>query len=119
MNRALKIAEEFGKKSMNVTFDLAIAKMAYKIQEEESPKHDKLFISLGSFHIKSCLLSILGIMIAESGGPFVLKDSRVLAPGSEKRIHSCQVLQEMQAITSHWKGYILTSFWIAALIDTS
>ena len=33
-------------------YDLAIAKLAMQIQAEEKPTFDKIFISLGSFHLE-------------------------------------------------------------------
>ena len=115
LNRSLKIAEESNKDSINVTFDLAIAKMAMQIQDEERPKYDKVFISLGPFHIKSCFMGILGQLIAESGGPFVLIESGVLAKGSllgfrlGKNYKRCVKLNELLALaleTLHFQAFL-------------
>ena len=39
------------KENNTVTYDLATAKLAMQIQAEEKPTFDKIFISLGSFHL--------------------------------------------------------------------
>ena len=52
LNRGIQIANELNRQSLCVTYDLAIARMAMKIQQEESPKYDRLFINFGSFHIE-------------------------------------------------------------------
>ena len=46
------IASESQKENNSVTYDLAIAKLAMQIQAEEKPIFDKIFISLGSFHLE-------------------------------------------------------------------
>ena len=49
MNKAVKVAEECGKKSISVTYDLAIAKKAMQIQTTEKPKYDVVFVNLAHF----------------------------------------------------------------------
>lgn len=49
---ALKIADECGQKYIVVTYDLAIASKAYRIQADVAPAFDRVFISLGAFHIQ-------------------------------------------------------------------
>ena len=82
MQRALLVAEECQRKSIAVSYDLAIAKIAMQIQETERPAFDKLFICLGVFHIEMAFFSALGKVIADSGGIHVLNECEVLAPGS-------------------------------------
>ena len=82
LRRALKIATECKLNSISVTFDLAIAKIAYQIQATESPALDAVFINLGAFHIELAYFNAIGKYIAESGGPFILTGSEVLASGS-------------------------------------
>lgn len=48
---ALELLNESGQDFFVVTYDLGIASKAYKIQLECSPKFDRLYIVLGSFHI--------------------------------------------------------------------
>lgn len=50
LDTALTIAEECHQKYIIVTYDLAIACKAYRIQADLSPKFDRVFITLGSFH---------------------------------------------------------------------
>ena len=50
-----------------MTYDLAIAKIALKIQATESPKYD-VFVNLGALHIEMAFFSAIGKYTAESGG---------------------------------------------------
>ena len=72
MRRSKCIANENGKDSIAVTYDLAIAKIAMQIQAEDSPKYDMLFISLGSFHIEMCIFAMIGKYVDESGEPNII-----------------------------------------------
>lgn len=49
---ALKLAEECNQHYIVVTYDLAIASKAYKIQADMKKEFEKLFINLGAFHIE-------------------------------------------------------------------
>ena len=49
MKRSIKIADDAGRDSISVTYDLAIAKIALQIQAEEKPRLNRIFVSLGSF----------------------------------------------------------------------
>ena len=51
MVQSQKVANECNEKYMQVTYDLAIAKIAISIQATEKLRFDNLFINLGSFHI--------------------------------------------------------------------
>ena len=82
LRRALKIAAECNLRTIPVTFDLAIAKVAYQIQATESPAFDAVFINLGAFHIEMAYFNAIGKYINESGGPYILIESGVLASGS-------------------------------------
>ena len=53
-----------------------------QIQNNESPKYDQLFINLGTFHIKLAFFKVLGKIVGESGGPYVLQEAKVLAKSS-------------------------------------
>ena len=74
MRRSLRIASEGQKENISVTYDLAIAKLAMQIQAEEKPTFDKIFISLGSFHLEMAFFSVLEKFIEESGGPHILNE---------------------------------------------
>lgn len=49
---AITIANECKQTNIVVTYDLAIASRAYRIQADMAPKFDRIFINLGSFHIE-------------------------------------------------------------------
>ena len=74
MKRAQKIAEENRKQEICVTYDLAIAKIAHQLQEEEVPKFDNVFFALGGFHIEMAAFAVFGKYIAKSGGPDILNE---------------------------------------------
>ena len=82
MKRSLEVAKEAGRTSIAVTYDLAIAKLAMKIQFEERPFYDSLFIALGPFHIEMAFFSAIGKLVEESGGPHILNECDILAKGS-------------------------------------
>ena len=71
MKRSIDIAYTIKQRQTFVTYDLAIAKIAKRIQSEESPVYDNLFIMFGSFHIELSFLSWLGKFIKGSGGPYI------------------------------------------------
>ena len=50
--------------------DLGIAKIAMQIQNQ---KYDGAFIALGYFHIEMAFFKVLVKIIAQSGGPYILK----------------------------------------------
>ena len=56
--------------------------IAVKIQNEEKPVFDQLFVHLGAFHIKMALLKAFRKVIEESGGPYFSNECDVLAKGS-------------------------------------
>ena len=101
---SLSIANECGRKTIAVTYDFAITKLALQIQHEEKPTFDRVFIALGSFHIEMAFFSALGKIIAESGGPHILNESEVLATGSLKSFHKgknynrCKKMHELLAL---------------------
>jgi len=53
------------------------------------PEFDNLFVLFGVFHILMCLFRAIGRFLAESGGPVMLTDSGVLAPGSLRGFIEC------------------------------
>ena len=65
-----------------VTYDLDVAKTAHRIQITSQLEFEKLFVMFGVFHSLMCFFRAIGKAIAESGGPAMLTDSGVLAPGS-------------------------------------
>ena len=67
-----------------VTYDLAIAKIAKRIQSEESPVYDNLFITFESFHIKLSFFFIAWKIVESPGGPYILYECDIVAMGSRK-----------------------------------
>ena len=82
LKQSQKIAEECGEDHALVTYDLAVAKIAKQIQDAEQPSFDNIFIMFGSFHIELSFFGSLGKLIEGSGGPFVLSEQDIIAPGS-------------------------------------
>lgn len=82
LKMGLQLADECGQRYISQTYDLAIAKMALAIQAEEKPGFDRIFIQLGSFHIELAFFKAVGKFFEESGGPYILAESGVLAQGS-------------------------------------
>ena len=82
MRRSLNVAKECGEEFSILSYDLLMAKQVKKIQAEESPEFDNLFIQFGQFHIMGSMLSSLGRIIEGSGGPYVLIEAGIIAPGS-------------------------------------
>ena len=52
MKHSIDIANTVKQRQAFVTYNLAIAKIAKKMQSEESPVYDNLFIIFGTFHIE-------------------------------------------------------------------
>ena len=74
-----------------------------QIQAEKKPTLDKIFISLGYFHLEMAFFSALGKIIEESGGPHVLDECKVLAKGSINsflRGKSCKRCKRMHELSS-------------------
>ena len=82
MRRSLKLATECGKSSIAVSYDLAIAKMALRIQAKEAPLYDNILIAIGAFHIKLAFFNAIGKYVEESGVSYILTEKEVLAGGS-------------------------------------
>ena len=60
LKRALAFANQSERDSIAVTYDLAIAKIAMHLQAEESPKYDKAFAAMGSFHMELTMFGAIG-----------------------------------------------------------
>ena len=121
IRRSLRIASEGQKENISVTYDHAIAKLTMQIQAEEKPTFDKIFTSLGSFHLEiTFFFSALGKIIEESGGPHILNECKVLAKGSTnsflrgKRYKQCKRMHELLALAFeilHFESYLTTRNW--------
>ena len=64
-----------------MTHNLTITKMALQLQEEEAPKFDISFVTLGGFHIQGAVFVVFGKYIAKCGGPDILNECHI----TEKR----------------------------------
>ena len=80
--RSQIVASECNEPHALVTYDPAVAKIAKQVQTTEKPLFDNVFIMFGSFHIEMSYFSSLGRIIEGSGGPYVLTEMEVVAPGS-------------------------------------
>lgn len=86
IHKTLEIAEnirkECGQDHLLLTYDLAMAKPAYKIQIDCAPKFDALFINLGPFHVELTFFKAIGKVINESGIPRIFVSSELISEGS-------------------------------------
>lgn len=82
MKRAIKIADECNQTYIQVTYDLAIAKIALQVQSMQNDDFARLFIHLGPFHIQMSFLKAVGTFISSCGLTTVMVDSGLLAAGS-------------------------------------
>jgi hypothetical protein len=64
--------------SISFIYNSTIAKVATKLQAEESPKYNKVRIGLGAFHIESAAFEAFGKYIAESRGPHNHNETYIL-----------------------------------------
>lgn len=82
MLQSLKAADECGQKYVQVTYDLAIAKIALQIQANENDVFSRLFVHLGSFHIQLAYFKAVGKFIENNGITNLMSASEILASGS-------------------------------------
>ncbi|GFW80337.1 hypothetical protein TNCV_2944701 [Trichonephila clavipes] len=104
MEQSKKIAEDLHQRCIQVTYDLAIAKVAFQIQATEKPKFDNLFIHLGPFHIMMAYFKAIGKVISDCGLTNVMVESSLLANGSVngfldgKHFNRCKRLHPLVAL---------------------
>lgn len=82
MERTLIAADECGQKNIQVTYDLAIAKVALQIQSNQKERFQRLFIHFGPFHIFLALFKAIGKFIDDSGICSLMSMAELLAAGS-------------------------------------
>ena len=120
MRRSLKIASEGQKENISMTYDHAIAKLVMQIQAEEKPAFNKIFISLGSFHLEIAFFSALDEIIEELSGPHILNEINILAKGSTasflrgKSYKRCKRMHELSLLAFeilHFESYLTTRNW--------
>lgn len=115
LRRSLQIASECGKTYYNVTYDLAMAKIALRIQctEEEIAN---LFIYFGSFHIMMSYHKAVGKFIHGSGLVNLLIDSGILANGSAntfstgKHLNRCRKIHTVLSLALkilHFENFMI------------
>lgn len=122
VNETLEMANEIAKQCQQdhiiVTYDLAIAKMAMQIQENEKPKFDNIFVNLGAFHLQMAFFKAIGKFIDSCGLVEILVQADVLAGGSmnsfldSKHFNRCKRLHPLTAAALqilHFNQYISTS----------
>ena len=88
-----------------------------QMQITDAPKYDDLFIMPGPFHIELAFSKAIGKIVETSGGPEMLNDSGVLAPGSlngflqGKHFNRCRRLHPILAFTLellHFQAFMET-----------
>lgn len=67
---------------MQLTYDLAMAKMAFELQTKMHPKYQHLFIHTGSFHIFLAYFKACGKFLDGSGLTHMMSECGTLADGS-------------------------------------
>lgn len=73
-------------------------------QQFEKPRFNNVFVMPGLFHIEMAFFKAVGKIISDSGGPDMLTDTDVLAPGSlngflsGKHFNCCKQLHPMLAL---------------------
>ena len=82
LKRSQAVSRECRQMYTIVTYDLAIAKIAKQIQSEDFPQFDDVYIMFGAFHIILNIFFSVGKIIEGSGGPYVLSEAKIVAPGS-------------------------------------
>ncbi|CAH1173831.1 unnamed protein product [Phaedon cochleariae] len=104
MKQSQQVARECGEKYMQVTYDLAITKIALQIQCTEKPRYDNLFIHVGSIHIMMSYFKAVGKFIDNCGVTTVMVNAQMLANGSVnsfitgKHFNRCKRLHPMASL---------------------
>lgn len=115
MKQSQQICEEVKQSSIQVTYDLAIAKIALQIQASHKPDLDNLFIHLGPFHIMMAYFKTIGKFIMHCGLTNVMVQSNLLASGSVngflegKHFNRCKRLHPLMAVgleILHFKSFL-------------
>ncbi|GFW00649.1 uncharacterized protein TNCV_2283951 [Trichonephila clavipes] len=104
MEQAQVVGKECNETYVQVTYDLAIAKIAYKIQSTSKPQFNNLFIHLGSFHLMMVFFKAIGVFINECGISHMMIKSNIIASGSAnglvegKHFNRCKRLHPLMAL---------------------
>lgn len=81
MVQSLKIAAECNDKYIQVTYDLAIAKIALQIQSQ-TDEFQNIFIHIGGFHVMMAFFKAIGKFIDACGISNIMIDTELIASGS-------------------------------------
>lgn len=109
------VAEECKAPFIQITYDLAIARISYCIQAHESPKYINVFIYLSAFHVEMAFFKAIGTFIEDCGLCHIMTECDLIANCSIagfiagknynrcRRIHSliALVLQQL-----HFKSFL-------------
>lgn len=104
MQQCMSVLQELNQEYMQVTYDLAIAKIALQLQTTEGNTFQKLFIHLGAFYIMMSYFKAIGKVINDCGLTTIMVDSEILASGSVsgfiegKHFNRCKRLHPMMAL---------------------
>ncbi|GFV99728.1 uncharacterized protein TNCV_5080881 [Trichonephila clavipes] len=104
MEQAQVVGKECNQTYVQVTYDLAIAKIAYKIQSTSKPQFNNLFIHLGSFHLMMAFFKAIGVFRNECGLSNMMIESNTIASGSVnglvegKHFNRCKRLHPLMAL---------------------
>ncbi|GFX71541.1 uncharacterized protein TNCV_2695291 [Trichonephila clavipes] len=79
MEQAQVVGKECNQTYVQVTDDLALAKIAYKIQSTSKSQFNNLFIHLGSFHLMTAFFKTIGVFINECGLSHMMIESSIIA----------------------------------------
>lgn len=64
------MASECEKELIYLTYDLAIAKIALKVQATQSPQYENMFVNLGVVHMKMAFFSTRGCIVQQCNAKF-------------------------------------------------
>lgn len=115
MLRSVELAEECGVDYVQVTYDLAIAKLALKLFCTFPDVFKKLFLHFGIFHVDIALFKSIGKFIDGSGISNIIIDSGILASGSigtfisGKHYNRCKkihVLMSLAVQILHFENFV-------------
>lgn len=112
-----ELAMECNQEFISVTYDLAIAMKAYRIQKDCSPIFDSIFIHIGEFHVLLAFYKALGKFVDDSGIPRLMVVSKIIADGSlnsfisGKNYNRCKELHSVMALSFkilHFQEFLKT-----------
>ncbi|OXU16633.1 hypothetical protein TSAR_013301 [Trichomalopsis sarcophagae] len=117
MRQTQEVAKECRQGYMQVTYDLAIANIAYQIKSKEKPNFENIFIHMGSFHVMMAYFKAIGKFIDECGLTQIMIQSDLLASGSlngfisGKHFNRCKRLHGIVSLALqilHFKEFLKT-----------